>query len=87
MQSGKRRKATWSIVQAPSVPVYFQAGAPNSNSIAESGKKEIKMGIVVFSSLREAFKNGFEVYDRTADGYLVRARCTGRWAFAIVLCE
>jgi Ca2+-binding EF-hand superfamily protein len=45
------------------------------------------MGIVVFSSLREAFKNGFDVYDRTADGYLVRSRCAGRWALAIVISE
>jgi hypothetical protein len=45
------------------------------------------MGIVVFSSLVEAFKHGFEVYDRSAEGYLVRARCAGRWALAIVLCD
>jgi len=45
------------------------------------------MGIVVFSSLAEAFKNGFELYDHTREGYLVRAWSARGWAFAIALCE
>ncbi len=41
-------------------------------------------GLVVFRSLSEAARNGFEVYDRTSDGYLVRTRTDAGWAFAIV---
>lgn len=41
-------------------------------------------GIVVFPSLAAARNAGFEVYDRTADGYLVRTRAAGGWALALV---
>lgn len=41
-------------------------------------------GIVVFRSLAEAINAGFEVYDRSPDGYLVRLRTARGWAFAIV---
>ena len=40
-------------------------------------------GIVVFPSLAAALHAGFEIYDRTAEGYLVRTRTTRGWAFAI----
>jgi hypothetical protein len=41
-------------------------------------------GIVVFRSLAEAIHAGFEVYDRTAEGYLVRMRTARGWALALV---
>jgi hypothetical protein len=41
-------------------------------------------GIVVFPSLVEALRNGFQVYDRTADGYVVRTRTSAGWAMALV---
>jgi hypothetical protein len=41
-------------------------------------------GILVFSSLDEALRAGFEVYDRTDYGYLVRSRTSRGWALAIV---
>lgn len=41
-------------------------------------------GIVVFRSLAEAINAGFEVYDRTAEGYLVRMRTARGWALALV---
>jgi len=50
-------------------------------------RKQKRMGIVVFSSLAEALKNGFELYDRTREGYLVRAWSSHGWAFALALCE
>lgn len=42
------------------------------------------MGIVLFSSLAAALRAGFHVYDRTAEGYLVRQRTQGGWAIALV---
>ena len=41
-------------------------------------------GILVFSSVDEALRAGFEVYERTYYGYLVRSRTTRGWAFAEV---
>jgi len=39
-------------------------------------------GLLIFKSLAEAIRAGFHVYDRTSDGYLVRARTATGWAFA-----
>ena len=44
-------------------------------------------GLLVFSSLAQALRAGFQVYDRTPDGYLVRVRTQGGWAMAIVRCR
>jgi len=41
-------------------------------------------GLVVFKSLAEALAAGYQVYDRTPDGYLVRTRTGSGWAIAIV---
>jgi hypothetical protein len=41
-------------------------------------------GLVVFSTLAEAIRMGFEIYDRTTDGYIVRKQTNGGWALAIV---
>jgi Ca2+-binding EF-hand superfamily protein len=41
-------------------------------------------GIMVFSSVSEALRAGFQVYDRTRDGYLVRTRTARGWALAVV---
>jgi hypothetical protein len=41
-------------------------------------------GLVVFRSVEEALRAGFEVYDRTSDGYLVRTKTARGWALAIV---
>jgi hypothetical protein len=41
-------------------------------------------GIMVFSSVSEALRGGFQVYDRTSYGYLVRTRTSGGWALAVV---
>lgn len=42
------------------------------------------MGMLVFKTLLEAFRAGFELYDRTSDGYLVRARRANGWALALI---
>jgi hypothetical protein len=42
-------------------------------------------GILTFTSLQEALHAGFQVYDRTSDGYLVRTRTSAGWALARVL--
>ncbi len=42
-------------------------------------------GIQVFSSLAQAQHAGFEFYDRTAEGFIVRRRINDRWAMAVVV--
>jgi hypothetical protein len=44
-------------------------------------------GLTVFKSLAEALRAGFEIYDRTAEGYLVRTRTDAGWALALVTCS
>jgi len=44
-------------------------------------------GLMVFKSLAEALRAGYQVYDRTADGYLVRTSTTAGWAMALVSCR
>jgi hypothetical protein len=41
-------------------------------------------GMIVFRSLDEAHRAGFEVYDRTPRGYLVQTRTEGGLALALV---
>lgn len=41
-------------------------------------------GLMVFKSLADALKAGYQVYDRTSDGYLVRTKTAAGWAIAIV---
>lgn len=41
-------------------------------------------GLLVFRSLDEAIRAGFQVYDRVSDGYLVKARTATGWALALV---
>ncbi len=42
-------------------------------------------GLVVFQTVRAALNAGFQVYDRTQDGYLVRTRTAAGWALALAL--
>lgn len=41
-------------------------------------------GIITFPTLAEALRAGFQIYDRTAEGYRVRIRTPGGWALAFV---
>ncbi len=41
-------------------------------------------GLMVFKSLADALRAGFQIYDRTSDGYLVRTRTASGWAMALV---
>lgn len=40
--------------------------------------------MVVFHALAEAVRAGYEVFDRTPTGYLVRIKTVNGWAFALV---
>ncbi len=40
-------------------------------------------GIMVFKSMLEAVSSGFQYFDRTKDGYLVRKMTPAGWALAI----
>lgn len=42
-------------------------------------------GIVTFKTLDEAMRAGYQVYDKTSDGYLVRTRTDAGWAIALVV--
>jgi hypothetical protein len=42
-------------------------------------------GLLIFHSLLEAVKAGYQVYDRTDSGYLVRMRTEAGWQLAIVV--
>lgn len=42
-------------------------------------------GLLVFHSLVEALKAGFQIYDRADFGYLVRTRTAAGWQLAIVV--
>jgi hypothetical protein len=42
-------------------------------------------GLLVFRSLGEAVRAGYQVCDRTADGYRVRIRTSRGWALAIAV--
>ena len=44
-------------------------------------------GVMVFNSVSEALRAGYQVYDRTADGYLVRIQTSRGWAMALVNCK
>ena len=41
-------------------------------------------GVLIIKSMTEAFAQGFEFFDRTSDGYLVRKKTPRGWALAIV---
>jgi hypothetical protein len=66
----------------------YAASLPALAWMADNGAKmstpHTSHGLLVFSSLAEAFRAGFQIYDRTPTGYLVRTRMTSGWAFALV---
>ena len=41
-------------------------------------------GLLVFPTLAAAIQNGFEVYEKTSEGYLVRVRTNAGFALAVV---
>lgn len=41
-------------------------------------------GLVVFHSLKDALEAGYQVYDRTNEGYLLRKKTIAGWAMALV---
>ncbi len=43
------------------------------------------MGILAFTSLNQAFRAGYHLYERTEHGYIVRMRAGERWVFAAVV--
>jgi hypothetical protein len=55
------------------------------NIISDESRTNPMAGIMVFSSISEALRAGFEVCDRTSRGCLVRTRTSRGWALAIVL--
>jgi len=42
------------------------------------------MGLLVFKSLEEAIRAGYQVFDKTPTGYLVKIRTDAGFALAIV---
>jgi hypothetical protein len=68
-----------------------RAGADVCGSALESQKSQsdrLRMaGLMIFTSLAEALKYGFQVCDRTRDGYLVRTQTAAGWALGVVICK
>jgi hypothetical protein len=44
-------------------------------------------GIMTFNSIASAVRAGYQVCDRTRDGYLARIKTGQGWAMAVVLCK
>ena len=44
------------------------------------------MGLLVFRSIPDAMRAGYQVYDRIDSGYLVRTRTAKGWELAVVDC-
>jgi len=42
---------------------------------------------MIFKSMSEAVSSGFQFFDRTKEGYLVRKMTSGGWALAIARCD
>ena len=61
--------------------------AVEENMSSPERRNQDVAGLLVFSSIAQALRAGFQVYDRTPDGYLVRVRTQGGWAMAIVRCR
>lgn len=49
--------------------------------------KNNMVGVTVFKSLADALRAGFQIYDRTSEGYLVRTKTENGWAMALVTCK
>jgi hypothetical protein len=59
--------------------------ASNSNVEELSERCGYNMqGFMVFRSLVDAVRAGYQIVDRTSDGYIVRAKTTAGWALALV---
>ncbi len=56
------------------------------SSTGKEGSKNMA-GLMVFKSLADALRAGFQIYDRTQEGYLVRTRTEHGWAMALVSCK
>jgi hypothetical protein len=44
-------------------------------------------GIMTFNSIASALRAGYQVCDRTQEGYLARIKTCHGWAMAVVLCK
>ena len=44
-------------------------------------------GLVVFPSVAAALSAGYQIFDRTSEGYLVRTKTARGWALALVRCS
>lgn len=44
-------------------------------------------GLIIFKSLAEALRMGYQIYDKTPEGYLVRIKTDHGWAMALVVHE
>jgi hypothetical protein len=51
----------------------------------EGGSKLAMRGIVVFPVLAQALRAGYQVHERTSEGFTVRTRTPNGWALAVVM--
>jgi hypothetical protein len=79
--------AEWTI---PRRLRWYARDADEATSRRRIAKKKggfVMKGVVVFRSITDALRAGYQVCGRTEDGYLVRVRTTAGWAMALVVCD
>src|SRR6266851_9731370 len=59
--------------------------ARRSAAARKTRKKQTMRGIVVFPSLEQALRAGYQVHERTSEGFFVRTRTANGWALAVVI--
>jgi len=63
---------------------FADAGTRERYSLLREVTKRAMPGIVTFNSITAAIKAGYQLYDKTPEGYLVRTRLDSGWALAVV---
>jgi hypothetical protein len=76
MVDGSRSNRSWSI------PVGEFTRSVGRNETFQG--VSVMMGVVVFHSVGEAIRQGFQIYGKTADGYIARIMTTHGWAMALI---
>jgi hypothetical protein len=76
----------WTDSSAAAVQAYFgqRFKVAYRDKLATNSRTKTMAGITIFSSVSEALRAGFHIYDRTNSGYLVRTRTARGWALAVV---
>jgi hypothetical protein len=69
--------------------IFIDRGARHPNGIRRRRpllrkKGDIMQGLVLFISLADAIRAGYQIVDQTPDGYVVRTKTAAGWAMALI---